>query len=94
VSSAQLADAVAAVLAAESVGLSCDALATTLRRRRSVVFAALSADPRFVRHGSTCGLRWRLAVTTPQRGYGTELAGLGAVGLTPSYPSGEETAAA
>ncbi|HEY7198508.1 MAG TPA: hypothetical protein VH306_15125 [Gaiellaceae bacterium] len=61
-----LADDVARLLADEPTGLSCDAIAKRLRRRRPDVVAALRADDRFVRYGKTHGARWRLAQDAPE----------------------------
>lgn len=57
----ELADELAALLAGEPSGLSCDALARRLVRRRGDVREALRWDSRFERTGKTCGSRWRLA---------------------------------
>ena len=54
---------IAAVLAAEPFGVSCDALAKRLHRRRPVVLAALRTDARFVHDGRTHGSRWRLSAS-------------------------------
>jgi hypothetical protein len=56
-----LADELTAVLEAEPAGLSCDELASRLRRRRGDVLMALRADPCFEHAGRTRGSRWRLA---------------------------------
>jgi hypothetical protein len=53
-----------ALLTAEPFGLSCNALARKMRRRRTDVLAALDTDPRFLRVGKTNGRRWRLAPMT------------------------------
>jgi hypothetical protein len=55
-----LADDLAAMLATEPFGLSCDALALSVHRRRADVLAALRADPRFIHDGDRKGSRWRL----------------------------------
>jgi hypothetical protein len=62
-----LADDLAALLATEPVGLSCDKLASKLRRRRAVVLIALRSDDRFTHDGERRGSRWRL-----RDGYGTD----------------------
>jgi hypothetical protein len=56
-----LGDEIATLLEAESNGLSCDALAMRLGRRRSAVIDELRSDSRFERSGNTRGSRWRLA---------------------------------
>jgi len=56
-----LAPEIAAVLAEEPFGLSCDVLAKRLARRRADVLAALRADTRFEHGGTRRGSRWRLA---------------------------------
>jgi hypothetical protein len=66
-------------------GLSCDALARQLHRRRADVLRVLEDEPRFTRTGSTCGARWTLA-----RGHGTELDGLRGVDATTGPPELKE----
>lgn len=53
-----LGDEIAALLAAERRGMSCDALAARLRRRRTDVRFVLVSDPRFQRFGSGRASRW------------------------------------
>jgi len=72
----QLAASVATVLADEPDGLSCDALAWRLHRRRADVLATLKADARFARIGATNGARWRLVTRT----HGTEWDGIDNLG--------------
>ena len=64
-----LAADLAAALAAEPAGLSCDELAARLHRRRTDVLTALRADPRFDHSGRSRGSRWRLG---PALAAGTE----------------------
>ena len=54
-----LGDELAKVLDREPTALSCDALTRRVHRRRTVVLAALNADPRFQHEGNTHGSRWR-----------------------------------
>jgi hypothetical protein len=61
VSASPLADDLAAVLAAEPLGLPCAELVARLKRRRGDVLDALRADPRFEHQGRNRGSRWRLA---------------------------------
>jgi hypothetical protein len=58
--STHLAADLARVLADEPSGLSCNALAAELHRRRADVLAALKTDRRFVRSGATNAALWRL----------------------------------
>jgi hypothetical protein len=56
-----LGDELARVLDGEPTGLPCDALARLVHRRRALVLAALTGDPRFQHEGNTHGSRWRCA---------------------------------
>jgi hypothetical protein len=59
-----LGDELAREIDREPVGLSCDALARRVHRRRAIVLAALNADPRFQHEGNTHGSRWRRAAVS------------------------------
>jgi hypothetical protein len=61
-----LGDDLARVLDGEPAGLSCDALALRVHRRRRVVLATLRTDSRFERRGRGRGSRWLAARTAPR----------------------------
>lgn len=71
-----LADEIEALLRGDSIGLSCDAIAERLRRRRADVLETLRRDSRFVHAGGGHASRWRLAKEMPLRasqdGFGRE----------------------
>jgi len=88
-----LADDLAAILADEAAGVSCDALARRLRRRKADVLACLRGDPRFVRSGAGRGSRWRLAPHDSRLGaweqLGTDPGVTRGYGATPPVPDAE-----
>ena len=88
-----LADDLAVILAEEATGLSCDALARRLRRRKSDVLAVLRSDPRFVRSGAGRGSRWRIAPHDGRRGawerLGTDPGAARGYGATPTVPDAQ-----
>jgi hypothetical protein len=55
---AHLRDEITELLAAAPGGMSCDAVAARLRRRRTDVRSALVNDPRFRKRGSGRASRW------------------------------------
>ena len=60
-----LADAIAAVLAVEPAGVSCDELARRSHRRRMEVRRVLHSDQRFAHRGNRRGSRWQLVAPPP-----------------------------
>jgi hypothetical protein len=80
----ELADDLRRLLGEEPIGLSCDALAKRLHRRRAAVLAELRSGSCFEHAGRTHGSRWRLARRRGRDSDGTSAPQLPWDGLDPS----------